>query len=749
MKQVKVVMCIFVMLCLWIISAASDRTDVHFDKARELLNAGKYVKAAEEFKAIVKLAPDGSKLEQNARYWVGQSYFRMRKFDEALSAFEKIIKDYPESALVSVTRVMMTRVREEKENEKFKARVGTTSDKGVIVDPKTGLKFTRILSDERLNLFSSNLGLVISPDGRFLFDRWGHWVIPVEEGGEPFELATEIFDEPIHGSWSPDMSKFAFISYRTGALFVMPVSPETGRATGKARKLVEGIKDESIKKSFIIPSWSPDGKRLAFPWWRNETFDIWTIPATGGKPTRITNAPRWERRPIWSPNGGRIIFGRKRNLTQDRIWDIWAVPVEGGKAEKILDNAFLDGFSPDGKLLAFHRDKVEGVGILQLSDKREFNITPPKEVVGEFSYEPKFTWSPEGNRLLFYNSGTEYWSMLGLVPVYGGPPVELGAGVRLGAWTQKWSPDGKFIITLDGEIEDLWIVPTDGGTPAKLEVETEPEIWKYTFRPFSPDLRKLAFLTEDRSLWVVPSSIEERRVTGPAVKIAEKFNQVQVGWSPDSKRIAFSSLKGGNADIWTASVEGGELRRLTNEPERETISGWSDRSAWSPDGKMIVYERAKALWVVPASGGKPREIVKEAFEPSWSPDGKKIGFLKRDFSFISIVTLATGEVRRIVDLQALNMVGPEARSSRCWGLVWSPDGKRLSFITMRRGISRLWVAPVAGDKPIELARADPDKWYQYWSPDGKKLSYNSDREVRVRMGAIWEVDVREFLSKMK
>jgi len=620
--------------------------------------------------------------------------------------------------------------------------------KDVITDPKTGLKFTKIYSDEKLNLLSHNLGLIVSPDGRFLFDHHRHWAIPLKEGEEPFNLAPDIV-EVVYGSWSPDMSRFAFIPSQVRDLFVVPISPETGRPTGPAKKLVQSTRNEDVKGGFL-PSWSPDGERIAFPWLKGEDLDIWTISATGDELKQITDDPLWERRPLWSPDGKSIIFARKRNpIPEDRIWDAWVIPAEGGTAEKILDEAYLYGFSPDGKWLAFYRVGVNGVDVLRLSDNRQFNITPPEEVVGEFSYGPKVTWSSKGNRLLFYNSGFEYWSTIGLVLPYGGAPVELGKGTRFGSWTQGWSPDGKFILTLDWNTNDLWIVPTDGGTPVKLEVDTEPKIWRYAIQPFSPDLKKLTFITEDMSLWVLPISVEERRVTGPPVKIIEKirYNTADVGWSPDSKKIVFSSKKSGNADVWIASADGKQLKRLTDEPEDDVISGWRYGSAWSPDGKMIVYAKAEALWVVSASGGEPREIVKDATEPVWSADSKQLGFIKRDDSAISIVTLETGDVRDIVDLEALGMGDPQEPSNHSWGLTWSPDGKWLSFFTVKRRIDHFWVVPAEGGEPRELASSHPGKWWQFWSPDSTRLSYNSDRDVRVRMGAIWEVDVDELLSK--
>ena len=375
MRQSWAAICVIVICLAWISCAASEMIEEHFDKARELLNTGSYEEAAEEFHSVADLVPEGSEIAQNATYWVGQCYFKMKEFDEALSTFEKIVREYPESALVDVAQVMMDRVRQEKENEKFRARMDTTSDRDIIVDPKTGLKFTRIYSDEKLNLISHNLGLIISPDGRFLFDHHERLAIPLKEGEEPFSLAPDII-ATAYGSWSPDMSRFAFITRRTGDFYVVPVSPGTGRSTGPARKIMEGVGERNeTRRGTMPPTWSPDGKQLAFQYKKDESFDIWTIPAEGGIPTQMTGDPHWEKSPVWAPDGKSIVFNRKRELTdQAGPWDIWVVPAEGGEPEKIVDEAYTQlGFSPDGKWLAFHRKGVwEAVSVLHLGDRREF-----------------------------------------------------------------------------------------------------------------------------------------------------------------------------------------------------------------------------------------------------------------------------------------------------------------------------------------------------------------------------------------
>ena len=240
--------------------------------------------------------------------------------------------------------------------------------KNVITDPKTGLKFTKIYSDEKLDVIARSYWMIISPDGKFLFSPLGPsselsgWVIPLKGGQEPFKPAPEVVGG-IYGSWSPDMSSFAFISDRTGDLYVMPISPETVRPTGPAKKLAEGIGE---RYSASPPSWSPDGKRIAFSWGKSGNFDIWTIPATGGEPTQITNDQRWERWPIWSSDGKSIVFARKRELAQNSKWDVWMISTEGGTSTKIMENAY-GALSPNGKWFAFER-LIRGnrFGILRL-----------------------------------------------------------------------------------------------------------------------------------------------------------------------------------------------------------------------------------------------------------------------------------------------------------------------------------------------------------------------------------------------
>jgi Tol biopolymer transport system component len=131
-----------------------------------------------------------------------------------------------------------------------------------------------------------------------------------------------------------------------------------------------------------------------------------------------------------------------------------------------------------------------------------------------------------------------------------------------------------------------------------------------------------------------------RRLTNYGVYTAEGVI------SPDGKRVVFTSLKDGDLDIYTMNIDGTDVRRLTNTP------GYDGGPWWSPDGTKIVYRawhptdtalvsyrsllaqrlvrpNRMELWVMNADGSNQRQITQLGganFGPSWTPDGKRLIF---------------------------------------------------------------------------------------------------------------------------
>jgi len=706
---------------------ADKLAEGHFGKAIELLRQENYQEAIAEYEKVIKLLPK-SKIAQDAQYWIGQTYFRMGQLDEALSIFKKLIEDYPGSAIIPVTQLMMARVQKEKENNKLRAKSDAAMDKKTIIDPNTGVKYTKtktFVGKRDVIDWPSHLDL--SPNGKLLLSD--NLVIPLESG-DPFELV----DMPAaRGTWSPDGKKAAF--YSKDAIWVIPVSPETGHLTGPPRKLLDG----KYRFQFKV-SWSPDGQKLVFAR-RDEdiTDDVWTISVKDGSLTQITKTPERELAPAWSPDGKTIAYGRRGNPHS-----LWLSSVDGETVRKIIDSSkrrWVPVWSPDGKWI-FSRERCR---FISLADKKEYALATPEGVGGFFSF------SNDGKKMLFYHASYDYRSALKVVSASGGPSFELGRELMLWSYEHFWSPDNKMIIR-GGEDKEgnyvFWIIPLAGGEsfPLELDVSVAGEVEPSSL---SPDCNKLLFSVEKSNgtedLWVVPISLKDARTTGPAVMIFKGCQQGRGGssdrsWSPDGSKVAISH----EGDVWIANVEGGKPVQLTKTQEFE---GWP---GWSPDGRIVQYIVPSGgkgiLHLIPASGGK--EIMRlEVFRGfAWSPDGKELAVAFKN-NHLSVISIASGKTRWIADLKDMGLTGVH-------DLLWSPDGRNIAFIgnNMEKDQSDLiLIIPVKGGKATEVS-ADDQGWKNslYWSPDSKWISYNSDGLVKTRPeGTIWEVDVKELLSKGK
>ncbi|MBA3376781.1 MAG: PD40 domain-containing protein, partial [Actinobacteria bacterium] len=184
-------------------------------------------------------------------------------------------------------------------------------------------------------------------------------------------------------------------------------------------------------------------------------------------------------------------------------------------------------------------------------------------------------------------------------------------------------------------------------------------------------------------------------------------------WSPDGKRIAFTTYAYGRAQIAAIDVSGRRVVRLTNDAFSDfqprfrrdgtlVFSGQDagvdfvatlDRSGrtvklplpgsgadLSPDGKRIVYQVRDEqipqyqLWVAKADGGNARMLVTNANQddphPRWSPDGERIAYVagaNTEFRTIHVIGADDGNDR------ALTSGGHE------WQPAWSPDGRRIAY----------------------------------------------------------------------
>jgi len=710
----------------------NKKAEQYLKDGNELFSRWEYESAIEKYENAIKLDPN-TLLAQNAQYCIGQSWFRAGRHDIALTTFENLIEEFPESTIAPVTKLMVTQVQHAMENNKPQVVQKINLNENTIIDQETGITYTKIKTfTGKSDVIAHTNSLNLSPNGKYLLCE--NIVLPMK-GNAPFELidrkTTGI--QATRGTWSPDGLKAAFFS--GDAICVVPVSPETGRTTGSLEKI---HKDKLKWQS--NPGWSPDGEKLTF---YGSGGDIWTISADGSTLNQITRNMDREAGPAWSPDGKTIAYGKGNR-------SIWLYSIEEGKSSEFADVDFrcFPVWSPDGKWLLGDWQKPH---FYNLNDKSKLEFSPPEEV-GHF-----FSWSPEGQKMLFFRSSYHYNEGLKIASTTGGPSFE--PVPYLTNYGKVWSNNSK-LMAVQGEDDQgdiaFRIVPLTGGKSYVINLDNLVD-----GKPFpvdiSPDLKKLLF-TVDRTdgvedIFAVPISAEEARTIGPAVKIFDgwyregAFN-LRFSISNDGEKVALIH----ESDIWIAFTNGDDPIQVTKTPEKEVCLKWTF------DGKSIYFGNNKGWRLMKTPGPKGKifkltdegsEIEYSFFNIDFSPDNTRIAILSDEK--IKIISLNGITSNRVLNFKSLEL-------NKCFNLTWSPDGEFLSFIGVKKtddinfpeGKYQVFNIPEDGGKPIRVAPDDDDfKWGISWSPDGKWIAYSPMKSVKIRPESIvWKADFEEVLDKL-
>jgi Tol biopolymer transport system component len=250
--------------------------------------------------------------------------------------------------------------------------------------------------------------------------------------------------------------------------------------------------------------------------------------------------------------------------------------------------------------------------------------------------------------------------------------VQTGANA---AWPGR---NGKILFTSarDGDY-DIYVMSPSGGSVVNL---SQNDTFNEQFSAFSPNGKKVAFTTDrdgNNEIYVMNAN-----GTNPQRLTNDPGTDATPQWSPNGKKIAFTSDRDGDFEIYTMNSSGGNLQQLTNNAAPDPDTGPLDAfPAYSPNGKKILFTSNRdgnsEIYTMRPNGLTQANITNNSAEDqiaSWSPDGKRIAFDSDRDTDREIFTMnPNGSGVTQITNNTVTDAFPQ----------WSPQGDKITFTSSR------------------------------------------------------------------
>ncbi|MGQ0647947.1 MAG: S41 family peptidase [Gemmatimonadaceae bacterium] len=381
--------------------------------------------------------------------------------------------------------------------------------------------------------------------------------------------------------------------------------------------------------------------------------------------------------------------------------DIWVVNGDGGSPRRLtahIARDFAPRFSPDGQWIAFTSNRAGNNDVYVIPTAGG----EPRQLTYHSGDDQALNWTPDGRQILLTSSmGTHpFGSPLYRVALDGSVPSALGMDVgRAGMMRQDAT-----MVAFNRVLPTYWRKGYRGNNSGDIAVQ---------------DLRT-GEITE-----ITDTDLQQFK---------GHVNDVHPMWGADGM-IYFASERDGTFNIWRTNPRGGAPQQVTRH-----ASDGVQFPSMSPDGKRIIYENEFELWTLDIPGGQPKRVpISLAFD-SKENDTVVITAASRAEGYAispNAEYVAVDFHGEIVIVPVENGVGEKLQvTSSPWRerfQVYSPDGRRVAYVSDESGEEEIWVQEIATGQRQKLTTHESVKADLTWAPNSQKLAFTATNRL-------WEID---------